>query len=341
MITTVTPNPSIDWTLDVPTLVRGAVHRSSGQHQEPSGKGVNVSRALTVNGVDSLAVLPVGGAEGAELLALLDGEQVPHRGVPVAGAVRVNVSLTEADGTATKINAAGPVLTDDEVRRVLAAAAAAAEGADWVLGSGSLPVGAGDDFYRRLGAAVQGRAARFALDSSGPAFLAGLGAGPAVVKPNAQELADAVGRGLVTVGDAVRAAHEVRSLGAVTVVVSLGRDGALLVDTVGALHAHAAVAAPTSTVGAGDALLAGYLAATSAGADRVEALRAAVGWGSAALRLPGSRVPVVGDDDLAGVVVDDDPDPARALGEPAQPAVVRPATTARAPSASRRPSAST
>ena len=67
LVVTVTPNPSVDWTLEIPTLVRGAVHRITGQHQEPSGKGVNVTRALTSNDVASLAVLFIGGPEGAEL----------------------------------------------------------------------------------------------------------------------------------------------------------------------------------------------------------------------------------------------------------------------------------
>lgn len=316
MITTVTPNPSLDWTVDIPRLTRGMVHRSTGQHQEPSGKGVNVTRALTGNGVRSVAVLPLGGPEGAELEVLLAAEQVSYVPVAIAGSVRVNISLTEPDGTATKINAPGPTLTEEEAQRLLSAAAAAAAGATWVLGSGSLPGGMADDFYARLGEAVRGRGARFALDSSGGPLLAGLGARPDVIKPNAEELAQAVGRRLSTFGDAVAAAGELRSLGAGTVVVSLGSDGALLVDEAAVLHAQAFVAAPRSTVGAGDALLAGYLAGyLGAGGDRAKALREAVAWGSGALRLDGSRVPAITDLDRASVVVDERPDLGRPLRE--------------------------
>lgn len=326
MITTVTPNPSVDWTLEIATLTRGAVHRTDGQHQEPSGKGVNVTRALTGNGLRSVAVLPVGGAEGAELEALLKSERVAYRAVPVAGSVRVNISLTEPDGTATKINAPGPTLSSEETGRLLAVAAEAAAGADWVLGSGSVPRGAGADFYARLGEAVRGSGARFALDSSGAPLLAGLRAGPDVIKPNAEELAQAVGRPLSTIGQVVEAAGELRALGAVTVLVSLGSDGALLVDGSGALHAAAFVAAPRSTVGAGDALLAGYLAGTLAAADgprptsrREAALREAVAWGTGALRLDGSRVPVITEADREAVLLDAAPDLAGRLREPAQP----------------------
>ena len=114
------------------------------------------------------------------------------------------------------------------------------------------------------------------------------------------------------------AARELRELGASTVVVSLGSDGALLVDGDGVVHANAVVAVPKSTVGAGDALIAGYLAgATTGNGDRLIALREAVAWGSGAVRLEGSRVPVITDFDRDAVVLDESPDPGRRLREPA------------------------
>ena len=318
MIITLTPNPSVDWTLEIPILTRGLVHRIAAEHQEPSGKGVNVTRALTVNGVRSVAVLPSGGTEGAELEALLTAEDVTYRAVRVTGSIRVNISLTEPDGTATKINALGPTLSDEETKRLLSAVVDASGGAAWVLGSGSLPRGVGESFYARLGEAARRCGARFALDSSGAPLLAGLRARPDVIKPNADELAHAVGRPLATFGDAVAAARDLGQLGAATVVVSMGSDGALLVDEEGVVHAEAFVAAPRSTVGAGDALLAGYLAGTlMTDGERAAALREAVAWGSGALRLDGSRVPVITEADRAAVVVADAPDLARHLRQPA------------------------
>ena len=317
MITTVTPNPSVDWTLEIPALTRGMVHRIVEQHQEPSGKGVNVTRALTGNRVNSVAVLPVGGTEGAELEALLAAEQVSYRAVPVAGSIRVNISLSEPDGTATKINAPGPTLSAEETERLLAVSADASGGVAWVVGSGSLPGGVGETFYAQLGAVAQRCGARFALDTSGAPLLAGLRARPDVIKPNAEELAQAVGRPLVTFGDVVVAARELGQLGATTVVVSMGSDGALLVDQEGALYAKAFVAAPKSTVGAGDALLAGYLAGTLMGDGmRAAALQEAVAWASGALWLDGSRVPMITESDRAAVVLDEAPDLARRLRQP-------------------------
>jgi 1-phosphofructokinase len=290
MILTVTPNPSVDWTLEIQSLTRGVVHRASRQHQEPSGKGVNVARALTNNDIPSSAVLPIGGAEGAELSALLAEEGVDFVAVPIAGSVRVNVSLTEPDGTATKINAAGPTLSRTEVDHLIEAVVVAGMGASWVVGAGSLPQGVGVDFYASLAERVRGTGARFALDSSGPALVAGLVARPHLIKPNVDELSEAVGRPILTLGDVVAAGQDLIRRGAATVVVSLGADGALLVTDTEMAHAEAHVSAPRSTVGAGDALLAGCLAGGGAG---VAALREAVAWGSAAVQVEGSHVPKV------------------------------------------------
>src|SRR5581483_9917827 len=108
MIVTLTANPSLDRTLEVPALRRGSVIRSSAVHTDPGGKGVNISRALAAHGRKTLAVLPAGGAEGAQLSALLIPQGVDLVEVPVAGASRINVSLVEPDGTVTKVNEAGP-----------------------------------------------------------------------------------------------------------------------------------------------------------------------------------------------------------------------------------------
>ena len=106
MIVTVTPNPSIDRTVTLPgELVRGAVHRVSSVSSEPGGKGVNVARALTLAGLDVVAVLPAGDHD--PILAELRAIKVKFHAVPVTGAVRTNLAITENDGTTTKINEPG------------------------------------------------------------------------------------------------------------------------------------------------------------------------------------------------------------------------------------------
>jgi 1-phosphofructokinase len=288
MIVTVTPNPSLDRTLEVETLERGEVVRASAERTDPGGKGVNVSRALVANGHASRAVLPLGGADGELLASLLEGLGIEVAAVPIADATRSNVTVVEPDGTVTKLNAPGPQLSDAEVVALLERAVAAAAGAVWVVASGSLAPGTPDDLYARLADAVRPVGSRVAVDTSGTALDRALAGGPDVLKPNEEELTEVTGVVPENLGDVVRAANELRSNGVGTVVVSLGAVGAVLVGDGDAVHAESEVIVPRSTVGAGDALLAGFLAAGGEGPD---ALAEGVAWGAAACVLPGTAVP--------------------------------------------------
>jgi 1-phosphofructokinase len=300
VIITLTPNPSIDRTFELPALALGQVNRATGQRQEPSGKGVNVTRALTANGVASLAVLPCGGPEGDELTALLDAEQVTYQAVHIAGSTRANISLTEPGGRVTKVNAAGPALTPRDLERLTETALAAARPGDWIVCSGSLPPGAPPVYYTRVCQRAHQAGLRFALDTSGEALASGLAAAPDVVKPNVEELAETTGRPITTLHEAVIGAKELLARGAHCVLASLGPDGALLVTEDATWHARAEAPAVRSTVGAGDALLGGFLAAGGAGQP---ALREAVLWATAAVGIEGSYVPFISETTRAAVRV--------------------------------------
>jgi 1-phosphofructokinase len=301
MIITVTLNPSLDRTIEVAELTRGAMVRATATRLDPGGKGVNVARALAAHQIPTCAVVPLGGAEGAQLTELLEHEGINVCAVPVPGSTRSNVSLVEPDGTVTKINEPGQVLTDADLDEIVDAVLSVADGADWVVACGSLPPGVPDGFYARLGRLLP---ARFAVDTSGPALAAAVTSAPALVKPNRVELAELVGSPIDTVADAVRAASAVRAAGVSAVLASLGADGAVLVDGQGVRYGDAPVDRRRSAVGAGDAMLAGYLAAGVTGADPlVEALS----WGAAAVRFPGSRMPGPADVDRSSVRVHAEP----------------------------------
>lgn len=311
MIVTVTPNPSVDHTIEVPLLERGAVVRASAAWAEPGGKGVNVARALVSNGTKAVAVLPCGGSEGLQLAALLAAESVEVVQVQLAGPTRANITVVEPDGTTTKLNAPGPALTAAEVADLTATAVGAAAGASWVVASGSLPPGVPDTYYADLVCRLTALNVRVAVDTSGAALGAAITARPALVKPNRQELAEVTGRPLRTLGDAALAAAELLSRGAGAVLASLGPDGAILLDGGGRiLHACAPAIRPRSTVGAGDVALAGFLHAAGSGEL---ALATAVAWGAAAARMPGSSVPDPDDIDIAAVRLQTSPDPHRVL----------------------------
>lgn len=313
MIVTLTPNPSVDRTIAIPRLLVGEVHRATSSRIDPGGKGINVTRALVAQGGSSCAVLPVGGPEGQLMVQLLDRAGVPHRDVPVGGVTRMNVAAVEPDGTTTKLNEAGPHLSDAELSDLLQTVEAAMSGADWVVGCGSLPPGAPGSLYADLVATARRAGVRVAIDSSGAPLTAAVAAGPDLIKPNLEELAELVDHPLHTVGEVIAAAQELVAGGIATVVVSLGGDGAVWVDADRALRAGARISDPLSTVGAGDCLLAGLLYALDRGEGAEAALVTGTRWGSAAVRLPGSAVP--GPDDLEGidVTVSHHPDPATPL----------------------------
>ncbi|MEN3357671.1 MAG: 1-phosphofructokinase [Mycobacteriales bacterium] len=287
-VVTLTLNPSLDRAIEVAELVRGAVIRAASARLDPGGKGVNVSRALLANGYPSRAVVPCGGEEGDQLVRLLAAEGVDLVAVPISGRTRSNLTIAEPDGTVTKINEPGASLSTAEFDAVAEAVLAVAGPGDWVVGCGRLPPDLPADVYARLCRRCAASAIRVAIDTSGPALLAAVEAGPAVVKPNREELAEAAGGAIDSVQDVVDAARWLRSRGAGTVLVSLGADGAVLVEDAGVTVGESAVVEPRSTVGAGDALLAGFLARGAAGPD---ALAEGMAWGAAAVRLPGSRMP--------------------------------------------------
>jgi 1-phosphofructokinase len=313
MIVTLTLNPSVDRTIEVDALVRGAVVRATGVHVDPGGKGINVSRALAVNAVKTRAVVTTGGAEGRHLAVLLQAEGIDMVDVPVSGATRSNVAVVEPDGTTTKLNEPGAYVPVGELesflQTVLQTVTASASDADWVVASGSLPPGVADGFYGDVIRALADSGVPVAVDTSGAALVAALEAGPALVKPNLHELVEATGCVIRTIGDVLDAAAQLRGAGARAVLASLGRDGAVLVDDQGTWFAEAPAGTPQSSVGAGDALLAGFLAAGGGG----EALAQGVAWGAAAVGLPGSRMP--GPDDVIGIRahVSRPPDRARRL----------------------------
>ncbi|ACU74131.1 1-phosphofructokinase [Catenulispora acidiphila DSM 44928] len=311
MIVTLTLNPSLDRTLELQTLRLGEVLRATSARIDPGGKGVNVTRVLRAFAVDSHAVIPCAGPDGEELVRLLQKAGVPVTEVPVAGWTRSNITLVEADGRATKVNAPGGALTETEVALLAetvvdrcVSQSTENGGASWAVLSGSLPPGVPDDVYASLTSLFAEHGVKVAVDTSGAALLAAVDAGPDLVKPNRQELAAAVGTPLVSLDDVVAAAEKLRSRGVKAVVASLGSDGAVLVDETGAVFGTAEAIDPVSTVGAGDALLAGFLAAGARGAD---ALIEGMAWARAAVGLPGSQMPGPRDVSREGIRVVRDP----------------------------------
>jgi 1-phosphofructokinase len=336
VIVTLTPNPGIDRTYAVEMLARGDVNRSGQDWIEAGGKGINVARVLRSHGDAVRAVLPIGGPTGQSVVELLARDGVELQAVAIAGDLRCNITVAEPDGTVTKLNAVGPTMSGSEVKALIAESAAAVVDAraDWFVGCGSLPPGAPDDLFARVIRKVRSRAGaeqvRIAIDSSGPALSEAIAARPDVIKPNLAELEELSARPLTSLGEVTEAARALVRDGVGTVLVSLGSEGALLIDAQGEVFAEAPVTTVRTTVGAGDALLAGYL--RSAHRGPLEALRVAVAFGAAAVQRRIGAIVGPTDIDVPAVIVTAGfdrarPSRARRESDPAGPGVPVPASS--------------
>lgn len=299
MIVTLTANPSLDRTaaLDEP-LTRGAVHRVVSVTSQAGGKGVNISRACVSAGVATDAVLPAPADD--PFVVELRAAGITCTPVPTASSPRVNLTITEPDGTTTKLNTPGAQADAALLDALAAAVHDRAEDAAWVVLAGSLPPGAPTSWYAELVAALADLPVRVAVDTSDEplaALVAGLDrAAPTLMKPNAEELASFTG------GDAeelerdpeaaAKAALTLVEAGVGTVLATLGGHGAVLVDRTGAWHATPPPTSVVSTVGAGDSSLFGYLLGDLRQQPTDHRLALAVAYGSAAAGLPGTTIPL-------------------------------------------------
>ncbi len=298
MIVTLTPNPSIDRTVELTsTLERGAVLRAAATSSQAAGKGVNISRAAVAAGLPTIAVLPAD-AEDPYVLELL-AAGIDCRPEPPAGDVRTNLTITEPDGTTTKINSPGATATPEVLSRLRTALGQRSRGAAWVVLAGSLPPGAPEGWYADLVTDLCAGPAAVAVDTSGAPLEAVAAhletAAPALMKPNAEELASLTGGdpGAIEADPqaAAKAAAVLVERGVGAVLATLGAGGAVLVTAKGAWHATPPPTTVVSTVGAGDSSLCGYLLGALRGEDAPGRLRLAVAYGSAAAGLPGTTIP--------------------------------------------------
>lgn len=298
MILTLTPNPSIDRTVALDgELVRGQVHRVASVTSQAGGKGVNISRAAVSADIPSIAVVPA--AKDDPFVLELLGAGIDCRPVTPAGDVRVNLTVTEPDGTTTKLNSPGAGVLPLHLELMAQAVLVRASGADWTVLAGSLPVGAPAGFYADLVRRLREVGGRVAVDTSEAPLQALVDAlpeaAPDLMKPNGEELAS------FTAGDAdeleanpaatAAAARQLIDRGVGAVLATLGGNGAVLVTPEGAWHATPPPTTVVSTVGAGDSSLFGYLLGDIRGLPAPDRLALAVAYGSAAAGLPGTTIP--------------------------------------------------
>lgn len=292
MITTVCMNPALDKTVTVDALVAGQVNRIRASRTDVGGKGVNVAVVARRLGLCPVQVIGCAGAEGfSRLRAAMAREDVVQCFHTVEGAIRVNTKVVSLDGSGvTELNEPGPTLTAEDIDVFFDLAIDAAKGNDYVVVTGSLPPGCPEGTYRELIRLLGGD--RCILDVGGRELMLGLEAKPFLVKPNHHELAAALGSEMHTLEDIRRGAGALRDAGAQNVLVSMGKDGALLVSGEGSFFAPEVPVEVHSTVGAGDALVGGLLYGLAERGSLQEAFRCAVAAGTASVMTEGTQLVV-------------------------------------------------
>jgi 1-phosphofructokinase family hexose kinase len=287
LIVTLTVNPAIDHIISVDRLAFEDRAYVKSSRESPGGRGINSSCVVHSFGGNTMAVLISGGERGKRLEQLLCGCGFETAVVPVANEIRANLTITDKHGLAVNLNEAGPRLEKAEVERIEKVVCQALEKAAWLLLCGSLPPGVPSSFYGRLIAFARKKKVKSLLDADGDPLREGIEAKPTLVTPNQHEAERLLGRTLLTRAHYLEAAERIRSMGAESVVLSLGSRGAVGAYKDGMIEAVPPRVDALCPIGAGDALTAAYSWATQRKSNPVDALRWAVAAGTASARLPG------------------------------------------------------
>jgi len=287
LIVTLTINPAIDRIFSVDRLAFEDRSYINSIRESAGGRGINASRVIQSFGGDTHAVLISGGDSGKRLEEHLAGCGYPTTLVPIQEDIRTNLTITDKHGLTVNLNETGPTLTKSEVARVERAVRESLDHAAWLLMCGSVPPGVPSSFYGKLIAMARKKKVKTLLHADRDALREGIEERPTVVMPNQQEAERLLGRTLLTRSHFLEAATQMRSMGAESVVLSLGSRGAIGAYADGLLEALPPRVDAISPIGAGDALTAAYAWKCTRKKNAAEALRWGVAAGTASARLPG------------------------------------------------------
>lgn len=292
MIVTVTMNPALDKTAELPKLVPGALNRIASVRLDPGGKGVNVSRVIRELGGESVCTGFAGGDAGKTLVRLLTQSGLRSDFLPVDGVTRTNLKVVEPDGTLTELNEPGLAVTGDALDALLARVRRLAGKNGIAVLSGSLPKNADPGVYRDFARALAEAGCRVLLDADGEAFRLALEAAPALVKPNRFELLQAFGLPQTTPdGRLPELCGKLVERGVGFVILSLGADGAMFFTKDESLRAAGLRVPVRSTVGAGDSMVGAAAFALERGLPLRDLARLAMAASAGAVTTEGTNPP--------------------------------------------------
>lgn len=289
MILSVCPNPSIDCTMELEKFYVGQLNRVSNKIVTYSGKALNTAIGVRRLGGDSFATGFMYENEGSLFVATLDNEGVKNSFVWSKGSVRTNYKIVDHRSMLTEINDKGEKVSLENQQKLVGLVGTLSKSASVVCMSGSLPDGVADDYYQKLISACK-KGVKVILDTAGEKLIKALSSGVYMVKPNLLELEAVAGEKLKTRADMIKACNSLIEMGAENVLLSLGREGAILYDGTSGYFCKSANVAVNSTVGAGDSMVAAASLMIEHGASKQEILRNAVAAGTASITTPGTNL---------------------------------------------------
>ncbi|HEX3076660.1 MAG TPA: 1-phosphofructokinase [Lachnospiraceae bacterium] len=280
MIYTVTFNPALDYVIRVNELTIGRVNRTSTEEVYYGGKGINVSAVLKTLDYDSIALGFIAGFTGEAIESGLKKQGINTDFIPLhEGISRINIKIKSSEET--EINGQGPAITKEAIDSLFERIDRIQDGDILVL-AGSIPSTLPDDIYEKIMARVQGKNIRIVVDATKDLLMNVLKYNPFLIKPNNHELGEMFGVTLSNDEDIIRYARELQKLGARNVLISMAGDGAILVDETGKVYKMGVPSGKVkNSVGAGDSMVAGFIAGYLKTGDYQTALRLGTAAGSA------------------------------------------------------------
>lgn len=280
MIYTVTFNPSLDYIVSVEDFQLGMTNRTSSELMLPGGKGLNVSMVLGNLGIESTALGFTAGFVGDEIIRRIGEMGVKSDFIQIEeGISRINLKLKSIDGT--EINGCGPHISDEAVEELMKKLDVLQDGDVLVL-AGSIPGSMPDDIYRKIMERLSGHGVMIVVDATRDLLVNVLEYHPFMVKPNNHELGEIFNVKLTTREEVIPYAKKLQEMGAVNVLVSMAGEGAVLVAADGSVQKTPAPKGKLKNgVGAGDSMVAGFIAGWMEKKDYRHAFYMGVSAGSA------------------------------------------------------------
>lgn len=277
MIYTLTLNPAIDYYMSMEKFVLGELNHLQDGYTLPGGKGINVSKVLKNFGVDTVALGFAGGFTGDYIRKHLTGYEIENNFIELEENTRINIKLKTTENE-SEIAGKSPFISEENLKELLEIFKMIKAG-DTVVLSGSVPTSLKNSVYGDI-IELLPKECKIVLDSRGEPFKAALTKGVYITKPNNHELEEFFGRNLETTDEIIEAGKELQNLGSQNVLISLGKDGSILITPDEVFIGNAPKGVLVSSVGAGDSMVAGLLYGLSKGLKIEEAYRYGIASGS-------------------------------------------------------------